>query len=134
MRTPEPAQHTLRIARRLNGDASMGDRLNDEDGRHEHRPNEDHRVHPPEGGIGEGRPEAEPPGHPEPARPGKQDRPAHLAREAVLNSLEQRPARCGVFLRACKRERDEGHEGDATNPVSDAKHMHSAGNFDIVDR
>ena len=27
---------------------------------------------------------------------------------------------------AADRERDEGHEGDATNPVSDAKHMPSA--------
>jgi hypothetical protein len=105
----------------------MSHRLDYEDCGHERRPHEDHRVHPPESGIGEGGPEAEPPGHPEPARPGKRDRPAHLARESVLNALEQRPARCSVFLRACKRERDEGHEGDAANPVRDAKHMQSAG-------
>lgn len=134
MRTPEAAQHPLRIARGLGGDPSMRDRLDDEDGRHEHSPNEDHRVHPPEGAIGEGGPEAEPPGHPKPARAGERDRPAHLRREAVLDSLKQRPSLRAVVLRARKRDHDEGHKGDAANPMSDAKHMQSAGEFDVVDR
>jgi hypothetical protein len=121
------------IRRRHRYDTSMRDRLDHEDDQHEERPEQDHRVHPPERRAGEQAPEIEPPRHPEPSRAGQGNRESNLRREASFDRLEQRPAFPRVGVRPRERQRNERHESDAANPVDDEPDMQRTGDFDIVD-
>src|SRR5271165_929847 len=64
--TGKPKQKGGRILSRHRRDASVRERLDDEDDHHEKGPEQDHRVHPPGRRLGEQAPEIEPPSHPEP--------------------------------------------------------------------
>src|SRR5271166_693922 len=78
-------KHPLRVVSRASGDASVLQRLDDENDDHEQRPNQDHRVHPPERRLAESRPKIEAPGHPEAGEAGQGNRDAHLRGEPLLD-------------------------------------------------
>ena len=83
------------------------------------RPDEDHRVHPPElERSGETRPQVEPPSHPEARRPRERDRTSAPARRSGSRSIRTGPSLSAVGRGAGERQSDQGDEEHAADPVA----------------